>query len=249
MGAISWSSLRSRVHRADVERRTEPADAGVHDHLGAELLDELDDPSESRRAFVARHVGHRFGANADDDLSADPLADVVDQRRWIERHRHRTHHCDQSRIAPFDDCREEVHRRRADEGSDEQVVRSVVEITGSIALFDPAAVEHGNAVAHRHRLDLIVRDVDRCGLELALQPADLGAHLHAQLGVEVRQRLVHQERRWLAHDRPAHRHSLALTARELPGLAIEHRLELQRARRRVDTLFASCAGTPASFNG
>ena len=73
-------------------------------------------------------------------------------------------------------------------------------------------------------------------LELALQPADLGTHLHAQLGVEVRQRLVHQERRRLADDRPAHRHPLALATGELAGLAIEHRFELQRARRLVDPL-------------
>ena len=68
---------------------------------------------------------------------------------------------------------------------------------------------------HRHRLDLVVGDVDGRGAELALEPGDLGAHLHAQLGVEVGQRLVHQERRRLAHDGPAHGDALALAARQL----------------------------------
>jgi hypothetical protein len=47
---------------------------------------------------------------------------------------------------------------------------------------------------------------------------DLGAHLHAQLGVEVGQRLVEQEHLGIAHDRAAHRDALALAARQLRGL-------------------------------
>ena len=48
-------------------------------------------------------------------------------------------------------------------------------------------------------------------------PRDLGAHLDPELRVEVRQRLVHQERLRLAHDRAAHRHPLALPARRAPS--------------------------------
>ena len=59
---------------------------------------------------------------------------------------------------------------------------------------------------------------------------DLGAHLHAQLRVEVRQRLVHEERCRLAHDRPTHRHALALTAGKLARLAVEVLLELEDCR-------------------
>jgi hypothetical protein len=44
--------------------------------------------------------------------------------------------------------------------------------------------------------------------------------LHAQLGVEVRQRLVEQEDLWVAHDGAAHGDALPLTARELARLAI-----------------------------
>jgi hypothetical protein len=46
----------------------------------------------------------------------------------------------------------------------------------------------------------------------------------------VRQRLVHEERRGVAHDRAPHRHALALPARELRGLAVEVRLEIKDAR-------------------
>ena len=82
----------------------------------------------------------------------------------------------------------------------------------SVHLLQAAVAHHRDAVAHRHRLGLVVRDVEGRGAELLVQPRDVGAHLHAQLGVEVRQRLVHQERGGLAHDRAAQRDPLALAA-------------------------------------
>ncbi len=60
-------------------------------------------------------------------------------------------------------------------------------------LLEQAVAHDRDAVAHRHRLDLVVGDVDGRRAEALVQPRDLGAGLHAQLGVEVRERLVHQE--------------------------------------------------------
>ena len=48
-----------------------------------------------------------------------------------------------------------------------------------------------------------------------MQPLDLDAQFGAQLGVEVRQRLVEQEDAGVAHQRAADRDALALAAREL----------------------------------
>ena len=59
----------------------------------------------------------------------------------------------------------------------------------------------------------------------------LGAGLHPQLGVEVRERFVHQERLRPPDDRPGERHPLALTSRELRRLALEQVLEAEDARR------------------
>jgi hypothetical protein len=73
----------------------------------------------------------------------------------------------------------------------------------------------------RHRLGLVVRDIDGRDAQPRLQLGDVGAHLHAQFGVEVRERLVHQEDARLTHDRAPHRHPLALPARELAGLTLE----------------------------
>src|SRR5205807_1403385 len=78
-----------------------------------------------------------------------------------------------------------------------------------------AFVHHRDALAERHRLDLVVRDVDGRHAEPRVQLLQRRPHRHAQLRVEVGQRLVHQEPLWLADDRAAHRHALLLAAGEL----------------------------------
>ena len=60
-----------------------------------------------------------------------------------------------------------------------------------------------------------------------MQLLDLGAHLHAQLGIEIGERLVEQEHLRVAHDGAAHGDALALAARELAGVAREQRGEPQ----------------------
>ena len=109
----------------------------------------------------------------------------------------------------------------------EEVLRPVVERLGDVELLQDAVAHDGDAVAERHRLDLVVRDVDRRHLEVALDARDLGPHLDAQLRVEVRQGLVHQECPRLAHDRPAHGHALALAARERPRPLAQDVLEAE----------------------
>ena len=64
-----------------------------------------------------------------------------------------------------------------------------------------------------------------------MQLGDLGAGLHAQFGVQVGERLVEQEDLRLAHDGAAHRHALALTARQLARLARQQLLNAQNAGR------------------
>ena len=81
-------------------------------------------------------------------------------------------------------------------------------------------------------------DVDDGGLQLLVQLLDLGAHVDAQLGVEVRQRLVEQEDVGVAHQRPAHGDALALAAGELAGLAVEQVLDLQELGDLVHRLVA-----------
>ena len=128
-------------------------------------------------------------------------------------------------------CFDQVDRRRADEPRDELVDRAVVERLRCVHLLEMAVPHDRDAVAERHRLDLVVGHVQGRHADAALQRVDLGAHLHAQLRVQVRERLVHQEGLRLAHDRASHRHPLALAARERARLALEVLLDLQGLRR------------------
>jgi hypothetical protein len=54
-----------------------------------------------------------------------------------------------------------IHRRRANKGSDEPVGRVIVDLRRRSDLPHLAMVDHGDAVAHAHRFDLVVGHVDR----------------------------------------------------------------------------------------
>jgi hypothetical protein len=106
------------------------------------------------------------------------------------------------------------------------------------------ALHHHDAVGQRHRLDLVVGHVDGGHRQLMAEVLDLRPGRDAQLGVEVRQRLVHQEHVGLAHDGAGQRHALPLAARQLGGLAVQEIVQFHHGRgaahllvmgRRVDT--------------
>ena len=124
--------------------------------------------------------------------------------------------------------------RRTDEAGDEQVRRALVEFQRRAVLLDTARIEHDDLVGHRHRLDLVMRDVDRGGPELLLQLGDFKPHLDAERGVEIRQRLVEQERLRLAHDRAPDRDALALPAGELARLPVKIWRQVQRGGGGLD---------------
>ena len=60
-----------------------------------------------------------------------------------------------------------------------------------------------------------------------MEAFDLAAHLHAELGVEIGERLVHQEDRRVAHQRAAERDTLLLAAGEFARAAFEEVRDVQ----------------------
>ena len=90
-----------------------------------------------------------------------------------------------------------------------------------------------NAVAERHGFYLVVGDVDGGDAKPFVQLVQRGAHGDPELGVQVGQRLVHQEGPRLADDGPAHRDPLALPAGQRGGLALEVGLEAEHLSRLV----------------
>ena len=116
-------------------------------------------------------------------------------------------------------------------------------------LLELAQAHHGDAVAERHRFDLIVSDVDRGHSDPLVQESDLRPHLGSQLGVEVRERLVHEEGLWLADERSTHGHSLPLATGKLPRLAIELLVQFEDGRDSRDALLDIGAAELAKLQG
>src|SRR5581483_7783831 len=204
-------------------------DGEVDEHLRPERFAQLDLPREARTAAVPRDGGvlEILRPDAEHDWTAvvggKGRMRVELEARVAEDGGHAT-------AMPLDARLEHVHRGAPDEACDEEVEGPVVQLLRRRDLLQLALAHHRDTVAHRHRLDLVVRDVDGRHAEAPLNLLDVRAHLDTQLCVEVRQRLVHEEDRGLAHDRTAHRNALPLAAGERAGLSLEIRLEVEDPR-------------------
>jgi hypothetical protein len=127
----------------------------------------------------ARGKADVFGPDAENDAGAVGRRAVVGQSRKC-----------QPDVANLDDAGannagQEIHRGGSDEAGDEQGGGALVEFVGSRVLLDLAALHHRDAGRQRHRLDLVVGDVDDGEAKFLVQLLDLDAGLGAQLGVEV----------------------------------------------------------------
>ena len=110
--------------------------------------------------------------------------------------------------------------RRAEEAGDERRRGPLVELRGRAELLDPPAVHDGDRVRHRHRLFLVVGDVDERDADLVLDPLQLHLHVLAELEVERAERLVEQEHARVVDERAPERDALLLAAGELLRLAL-----------------------------
>src|SRR5207244_13349510 len=117
------------------------------------------------------------------------------------------------------------HGGGADEAGYEHVHRVVVQVLRGPDLLKQPIAHHGDAVAHGHGLDLVVGDVDGSRARELWQAGDVRARLDAELGVQVRERFVHEEDRRLPDNGAPKRYALALAARESLGLTVEELVE------------------------
>src|SRR5579883_2167503 len=129
---------------------------------------------------------------------------------------------------------DEVHRRIAEEARDEGGGGIAVDGQRLSDLHDLALVHDADAMAHRHRLDLVVGDIDGGRADLLLLADELVAGRDAQGGIEIGERLVEEEDLGVANDRPAKRHPLPLPAGEGVRLAPEEGREAELCRRQPD---------------
>src|SRR5262249_11272472 len=125
---------------------------------------------------------------------------------------------------------QQVHGWRPDKGGNECRRRLLVDVERIADLLDLAAIHYDEHIGQRHGFELVVGHINRRGVEAALQFPDFDPHGDTELGIKVRQGLVKQENLWLPDDRASHCHALALPARELARLAVEHRGQLEDTR-------------------
>ena len=116
----------------------------------------------------------------------------------------------------------------ADEARDEQARRAVVERVRAVDLLDASLVQYDDAVGHRQRFLLIVRDDDGGDAKGLQQALDLDLHVEAQILVERRERFVEQDEARIDRKRPRQRDALLLSAGELSG-GQQQRVALARA--------------------
>ena len=95
-------------------------------------------------------------------------------------------------------------------------------------------VDHGDPVAHRERLFLVVGHVHERDADLRLQLLQLHLQLAPQLGVEGAERLVEQQHRGLEHQGAGQGDALLLPAGELAGLARRVARQLHELQRLAD---------------
>lgn len=89
------------------------------------------------------------------------------------------------------------------ETRDEDIGRAVADYLRPVELQQPARFEDGHPISQRHRLGLVMGDIDERLSKPLVQRLQFCPHLGPQLRVEVRKRLVHQKDRCLARDPPA----------------------------------------------
>ncbi|MNI40092.1 hypothetical protein D3C73_942950 [compost metagenome] len=92
-----------------------------------------------------------------------------------------------------------------------------------------AALQHRDLVGQGQRFFLVMGDEDGGDAGFALQFGNGLPHLDAQLGIQVRQRLIHQQHLRFDDQCARKRHALALSTRELRGQA-------RRVLRQADAL-------------
>src|SRR5262249_10956316 len=130
---------------------------------------------------------------------------------------------------------DQVHGWRAEKARDELVRRMLIDFGRSARLPQPAVIDYRDAIAHPHGLDLIVRHIDGGGAHGPLELLELAAGARAQLRVEVRERLIQQEYRWVADQRK--RDTLTLAAGKLARAALRQVADAEQTGCPFDLAF------------
>src|SRR5579884_2683175 len=228
-GAVRIPAERDPVARADPARTRSVVLDVDGDGAAAGLDDVL-----RRDADVGRLGDRAFEAVRTSALGTKllgPDADLHGARAPADRGRR---HRDLRAVAEAEPLRrDDVGRqqvRHAEEARHEPGLRMLVQLRGRTELLDVPVIHDHDAVSHRHRLFLVVRDVHERDADLVLDPLQLELHLLAQLEIERAERLVEEQHARLVDERDA----LLLAARQLARLASLEPREADELQRLAD---------------
>ena len=177
------------------------------------------------------------GAVRGDPATVGPDAHRRDVARPCARHRKRDFLPEQigdGGVAVPAQHRNLQHRAFADEPGDRLVRRPAVYPLRAVDLREPAVEHDGDAVGQRHRLGLVVGDVDHGRAGFAMEGAEHVHHCNAQMGIEIGQRFVQNDDLGLHDQTTGERDPLALTAREFGRLAFAEAGKADRLQRLLD---------------
>src|SRR5712692_1499825 len=130
--------------------------------------------------------------------------------------------------------------RDADETGHELSRGPLVNLDRRADLLDAAVGHHGDTVAHRERLLLVVRDVNERDSHFLLDPLQLELHLLPQLEVQRTERLVEEQDLGFVDHGPSQGDALALATRQLVRPALVQPDQAHHPQRAIDPLLALC---------
>ena len=141
----------------------------------------------------------------------------------------------QNETAPLidHDCGDKIHGGTSHEPRHESIDRRIKHPRWRIVLLQQPTVHHCHAVGHGHRLQLVMSHIDDGGIQVLVEPLEFRPHLPAQLRIQIRQRLIHQECPRIAHQRAPQRHALLLAAGKLAWPALEQVFDIEYLGRRA----------------
>src|SRR5436190_9144421 len=124
--------------------------------------------------------------------------------------------------------------RAPEEAGHEGRFRLLVKLVRRPELLDPPLVHDRDPVGHRHRLLLVVRDVDEGDADVVLEALDEELHLLAELHIERAERLVEKQHTRAVDEGARKRDTLLLASRELSGLALAVAAQLDEVEHLLD---------------
>ena len=109
-------------------------------------------------------------------------------------------------------------------------------------LLDVPSVKYRDARRHRHRLLLIMGDVNDGHAQILLHPANLELHLFAKTPVQGAEWFVHQHQCRIEHQGAGNRDALLLATGEFSGTSVFKSVQTDHLECSPDSLSSVCSG-------